>query len=92
MNFEQHVADQLAHLIRMAKEPGWKAWAWHRAKAMARDCPELYAGLPAALTAAMRSASSFPALLLEKAVPASAALEALPGSIHPKKPSAMRGS
>ena len=46
MNFETHVADTLAHLIRMAREPGWKGHAWHRAQALAKECPELYADLP----------------------------------------------
>lgn len=44
---------QLDHLIVLAKNTGWKAHAWHRAKALDADPCGLYAGLAEALTKAM---------------------------------------
>lgn len=44
---------QLDHLIVLAKNPGWKAHAWHRAKALDADPCGMYAGLAEALTKAM---------------------------------------
>ena len=41
----------LAHLIRMAKNPGFKAHAWHRAKELTEI--DIYAGIDAALVKAM---------------------------------------
>lgn len=43
----------LAHYVRLAKQPAWKAYAWHRVNEMAKDCPALYADFPQRLTAAM---------------------------------------
>ena len=77
MNFEAHVADQLAHLISMAGDPGWKAWAWHRAKALAASSP-MYADVPRLLTAAMTSQAAPPAAR-------AGALAAVPSSL-PAKP------
>lgn len=44
----------LAHLVLMAKTPGWKSHAWWQAQQWARDCPQLWKELPALLTAAMK--------------------------------------
>lgn len=44
---------QLEHLIVLAKHPGWRAQAWHRAKVLDADQSGMYAGLAEALTNAM---------------------------------------
>lgn len=44
---------QLDWLIQMAKNPGAKAHAWHRAKELDADSSGLFAGMAAALKAAM---------------------------------------
>lgn len=44
---------QLEHLIVLAKHPGWRAQAWHRAKVLDADQSGMYAGLAEALTKAM---------------------------------------
>ncbi len=44
---------QLQHLVRMAKLPGWKAYAWRRAQELSADQSGLFAGMDAALQAAM---------------------------------------
>jgi hypothetical protein len=48
-----HYASMLAHLIAMARLPGWKAYAWERAKELAQD-RALYPDIDKALTAAMK--------------------------------------
>ena len=60
MTFDQQaVKDKaLAHLVAMASEPGWKEQAWHSAKALARDWPEMFGDLPEMLTQRMRQLSS----------------------------------
>jgi len=35
----------LAHLITMAKEPGMKAYSWHRAKELDADMSDLFRGI-----------------------------------------------
>lgn len=35
----------LEWLVAMAKTPGWKVYAWERAKAMARDESRLWSGI-----------------------------------------------
>ena len=35
----------LAHLITMAKEPGMKAYSWHRAKELDADMSNLFRGI-----------------------------------------------
>ena len=50
-------ADLLAHYVYLAAQPGWKAYVWDRVQQLARECPELYSGLPAALTSAVKSAA-----------------------------------
>jgi hypothetical protein len=56
MPFDQKTerAAQLAHLTEMARLPGWKSYAWERAKALDADRSGLFAGLAADLTSAMR--------------------------------------
>lgn len=54
MNFAEHQARILAHYVALAALPGAKAYVWARVQQMARDCPDLYATLPADLTAAMK--------------------------------------
>lgn len=44
---------QLEHLIQLAGRPGWKAYAWHRAKELDADPSGLWRGLSEALKAAM---------------------------------------
>lgn len=46
------------HYVAMAALD--KHYAWHRAKTLARECPGLYAELPALLTAAMQQTDSKP--------------------------------
>ena len=45
----QHYDRILAHYLMLAKSPAWKAYVWARVQQMAKDCPELYASLPADL-------------------------------------------
>jgi hypothetical protein len=45
---------QLGHLINLAREPGWKAYAWQRAKDLSTDQSGMFAGISQALTEAMR--------------------------------------
>ena len=49
---------QLDHLILLAALPGWKAYAWHRAKELDADTSGLYSGMAEALRRAMTSASA----------------------------------
>jgi hypothetical protein len=49
---------QLAHLIKMAKIPGFKAHAWHRATTLAADRSGLFTGIDAALQEAMAGPES----------------------------------
>ena len=44
---------QLQHLIRLARQPGWKAYAWHRAKALDAEESGLFRGIAADLKAVM---------------------------------------
>ena len=44
---------QLQHLIRLARHPGWKAYAWHRAKVLDADDTGLWRGIADDLKAAM---------------------------------------
>jgi hypothetical protein len=47
--------DQLQWLITMARTPGWKAYAWHRAKEMAADDSGLWPEIDKRLEEAMRA-------------------------------------
>ena len=44
---------QLQHLIRLAKQPGWKAYAWERAKTLHREESGLFRGIADDLKAVM---------------------------------------
>jgi hypothetical protein len=44
---------QLQSLTRLAKQPAWKAWAWHRAKELDADPSGVFTGMAEALKAAM---------------------------------------
>lgn len=46
---QAHYAQILAHYVTLAACPGFKKYAWARVQQMAKDCPELYASLPADL-------------------------------------------
>ncbi len=52
--YERH----LAHLIRMAGEPGWKAYAWHRAQELDADRSGMWRGIAEALKTAMTRAKA----------------------------------
>jgi hypothetical protein len=49
-----HRASLIAHYLFLASQPAWKAYVRHRAEQLARDCPEMFADLPALLAAAMK--------------------------------------
>jgi hypothetical protein len=55
-----HYDEMLSHLIEMARIPGWKAQAWHRAKELASCRSGLWTDIDKALTAAMQSPSESP--------------------------------
>ena len=44
---------QLQHLIRLARHPGWKAYAWERAKTLDAEESGLFRGIAEDLKAAM---------------------------------------
>ena len=44
---------QLAHLTKLAKTPGWKQYAWHRALQLEADDTGLWRGIAEALKQAM---------------------------------------
>ena len=45
--------NQLAHLIKLAKTPGWKQYAWQRALELDRDNTGLWLGIAEALRLVM---------------------------------------
>lgn len=47
----------LQHLIKMAKTPGFKEYAWHRAKEMEKCESGMWAGIASDLQQAMSSAA-----------------------------------
>jgi hypothetical protein len=48
-------AETLAHLVNLAKQPGWKGQAWHRAKEL-EACPtRLWLGIKTDLTNHMKA-------------------------------------
>lgn len=57
MPFDQQAVKQKAldHLAMMAAHPGWKAQAWHSAKALAQDWPEMFGDLRELLTERLKS-------------------------------------
>lgn len=54
MNFKAHYAQMLANYTRWAQLPGAREYVWDRLQQLARECPELYADLPAQVTAAVK--------------------------------------
>jgi hypothetical protein len=46
----------LDHLIAMARDQGWKVYAWGRAKELEADKSGLFSGIAADLTAAVKGA------------------------------------
>ena len=51
---------QLQHLVMLAKQPGWKAYAWQRAQELDADPSGIWTGISEALTRAMNSESGPP--------------------------------
>ena len=51
---------QLQHLIRLAKQPGWKLYAWERAKTLHREESGLFRGIADDLKAAMLTPPTAP--------------------------------
>ena len=49
---------QLAHLTNLAKTPGWKQYAWHRALQLEADETGLWLGIAEALKQAMLARKS----------------------------------
>lgn len=52
---------QLAHLIKLAKTPGWKEYAWSRAKELERCETGMWQGIAADLKRHMLAKQSSPA-------------------------------
>ena len=50
MTYEQ----QLAHLVSLARHPGFKEYAWKRAQELDAETSGLFAGIAPALVKAMR--------------------------------------
>ena len=48
---------QLAWLVTLSHNPGWKPYAWKRAQALELDPSGLFVGITAALVQAMRAAA-----------------------------------
>jgi hypothetical protein len=46
--------EQLDHLIKLAKTPGWKHYAWHRAKELEKDRSGLFKWIAEDLRKAMQ--------------------------------------
>jgi len=49
-----HYQHTLDHLILMASQSGWKAYAWHRAKELENHYLGIYNGISQELTAKMK--------------------------------------
>ncbi len=54
MDCELIYRKQLERLIDLAKQPAWKAWAWHYAKELAACDSGLFAGIDSDLAKAMQ--------------------------------------
>ena len=48
----------LAHLIKLAKTPGWKEYAWHRAKELESCRTGMWQGIASDLKQAMLSSAA----------------------------------
>ena len=57
MDFETNKADLLAHYVKLAANPGWKAYVWARVNELADKHPQFYGDMPAKLTEAMKPAA-----------------------------------
>lgn len=57
----------LEHLIDMARDQGWRVYAWGRAKELEADKSGLFYGIAADLTAAVKGAKPGPESGLESA-------------------------
>lgn len=53
-----HYETQLAHLIKLAKTPGWKEYAWSRAKELESCSTGMWQGIAADLKHAMLSSAA----------------------------------
>ena len=51
---------QLQHLINLARQPGWKAYAWERAKTLHKEESGLFRGIADDLKAAMLTPPTAP--------------------------------
>ena len=59
MDIPTHIEDQFQWLLAMARTPGWKAHAWHRAQELAAS-DAMYADLPRRLKESMQSSATAP--------------------------------
>jgi hypothetical protein len=57
MDFPSHTEAMFTWLLTMARTPGWKAQAWHRAQELAAS-DGMYASFPKRLTQAMRDSGN----------------------------------
>ena len=64
---------QLQHLIRLAKQPGWKAYAWERAKTLHKEESGLFRGIAEDLKAAMLTPPTAPSAGQQPGPPRAAA-------------------
>lgn len=55
MDIPSHIEEQFQWLLTMARTPGWKAHAWHRAQELA-STDAMYADFPQRLKAQMATA------------------------------------
>ena len=55
---QPHYAIQLDHLSLLCAQPGWKAYAWQRAKELDADASGLWRGIAGDLTARVNLATS----------------------------------
>lgn len=53
MNLDQAYKTRLETLIELSKEPGWKAYAWNRAKQLDAESSGLFKGIAKDLEACM---------------------------------------
>lgn len=60
MNFAAHIAEETAHLERMAAIPGAQGYAKDKAEKMAKWQPAMYAHLPQAVAQAINQQEQTP--------------------------------
>lgn len=85
VDFSRHVEETLAHLVEMAKQPGWKSKAWQAARDLAAMDP-MYAQLPDRLVDAMECESTSPSEPFPASTSASSGVSELPASDASAKP------